>query len=206
MIKKYKIDTAHKFQGRKKEIIIYSPIDSWADKFNDSPNLINVAVSRAKAKFIMVMSDNFFKKQGTNIGDLIRYIEYQSISPTIFESKIFSIFYCLYSKHSPIFQNFKLHAANTSNYFSENLMATSLNDILTDECFTSFTYKHNYLLSLLIGDFDVLTEREKNFRQHLNSHIDFLIFNKIDKLPVLAIEVDSYQTHALNPQKRQRVR
>ncbi|PHM46801.1 AAA domain-containing protein [Xenorhabdus miraniensis] len=202
--KRIKIDTAHKFQGREKDIIIYSPTASWSDKFNDSPNLINVAVSRAKAQFIMVMSANLFKQQGTNIGDLIRHIEYQSMSPNIFESKTISIFDCLYSEYSPVLQDFKMRTVNTSDYLSENLMATLLNDILVDEIFTSFTYKHNYPLSLLISDFEVLTEREKRFGQHLNSHIDFLIFNKLDKLPVLAIEVDGYQTHALDPEQRQR--
>jgi superfamily I DNA and/or RNA helicase len=202
--KHIKIDTAHKFQGREKDIIIYSPTASWSDKFNDSPNLINVAVSRAKTQFIMVMSANLFKQQGTNIGDLIRHIEYQSMSPNIFESKIISIFDCLYSEYSPVLQDFKMRTVNTSDYLSENLMATLLNDILVDDIFNSFAYKHNYPLSLLISDFEVLTEREKKFGQHLNSHIDFLIFNKLDKLPVLAIEVDGYQTHALNPEQRQR--
>ena len=27
---------------------------------------------------------------------------------------------------------------------------------------------------------------------HPNAHVDFLLFNKLDKLPVLAIEVDDY--------------
>lgn len=202
--KDLKIDTAHKFQGREKDIIIYSPTASWADKFNDSPNLINVAVSRAKAQFIMVMSANLFKQQGTNIGDLIRHIEYQSMSPVIFESKTISIFDCLYSEYSPALQDFKMRTGNTSKYLSENLMITLLNDIFADNIFTSFTYKHNYPLSLLISNFESLTEREKKFGQHLSSHIDFLIFNKLDKLPVLAIEVDGYQTHALNPQQRER--
>ncbi|BET95298.1 AAA domain-containing protein [Xenorhabdus taiwanensis] len=202
--KEIKIDTAHKFQGREKNIIIYSPTASWADKFNDSPNLINVAVSRAKEKFIMVMSANLLKKQGTNIGDLIRHIEYQSMSPSIFESKTVSIFDCLYSEYSPVLQEFKDRVTNKSRHFSENLTATLLNDILTDEIFTSFTYKHNYPLSLLISDFGVLTEIEKRFGQHPNSHIDFLIFNKLDKLPVLAIEVDGYRFHTLDSKQRQR--
>ncbi|MDY4385340.1 AAA domain-containing protein [Pectobacterium aroidearum] len=199
-----KIDTAHKFQGREKNIIIYSPTASWADKFNDSPNLINVAVSRAKEQFILVMSADLFKQQGTNIGDLIRHIEYQSMSPTIFESKIVSIFDCLYNEYSPILQDFKRRMINTSLYDSENLMATLLEDILADKIFTSFTYKHNYPLNLLISDFGILTEIEKRFGKNINSHIDFLVFNKLDKLPVLAIEVDGHQTHFLDPKQKQR--
>ncbi|MCC8367684.1 AAA family ATPase [Xenorhabdus sp. PB61.4] len=202
--KDIQIDTAHKFQGREKDIIIYSPTANWADKFNDSPNLINVAVSRAKEKFIMVMSANLLKKQGTNIGDLIRHIEYQSMSPSIFESKTVSIFDCLYSEYSPVLQDFKNRIVNESEHLSENLMATLLNDILADKLFTSFTYEHNYQLSLLISDFGILTEIEQKFGRHPNSHIDFLIFNKLDKLPVLAIEVDGYRFHALDSKQTQR--
>ncbi|WP_233961836.1 AAA domain-containing protein [Pectobacterium versatile] len=199
--KKIKIDTAHKFQGREKDIIIYSPTANWADTFNDSPNLINVAVSRAKAQFIMVMSANLFKQQGTNIGDLIRHIEYQSMSPNIFESKIASIFDCLYNEFSPVLQEFKSKMKVISQFDSENLMATLLEKILADKMFTSFMYKHNYTLGLLIKDFSILTEAEQQFAQNPNSHIDFLICNKLDKLPVLAIEVDGHQTHALDPKQ-----
>lgn len=199
-----KIDTAHKFQGREKDIIIYSPTASWADSFNDSPNLINVAVSRAKERFIMVMSGELLRKQGTNIGDLIRHIEYQSMSPSIFESKIISIFDCLYSEFSSVLQSFMDRRSNKSNHLSENLMATLLDDILAEESLTSFAYKLNYPLSLLINGFDMLNEREQEFGHNLNSHIDFLIYNKLDKIPVLAIEVDGYSHHDLNPKQKLR--
>lgn len=199
-----KIDTAHKFQGREKDIIIYSPTADRADSFNDSPNLINVAVSRAKEQFIMVMSDSLFKKQGTNIGDLIRHIEYQSMLPSIFESKIVSIFDCLYREYAPVLHDFKQRVVHKSQYMSENLMATLLDDILADESFTSFTYKHNYPLHLLISDFSRLAEIERKFASNLNSHIDFLIFNKLDKQPLLAIEVDGYSFHALDEQQKER--
>lgn len=199
-----KIDTTHKFQGREKDIIIYSSTAGWTDKFNDCPNLINVAVSRAKEQFIIVIAGDLLKKQGTNMGDLIRHIEYQSMSPNIFESKIVSIFDCLYSEYSPVLQSFKNRIVNKSKYLSENLMATLLDDILADERFSSFTYKLDYPLNLLINDFEILTSIEQKFGRNLNSHIDFLIFNKLDKLPVLAIEVDGYCFHALNARQEQR--
>lgn len=199
-----KIDTAHKFQGREKDIIIYSPTASWADSFNDSPNLINVAVSRAKERFIMVMSGELLRKQGTNIGDLIRHIEYQSMSPSIFESKIVSIFDCLYSEYSSVLQSFMDRRSNKSNHLSENLMATLLDDILAEDRLTSFAYKLNYPLSLLINGFGMLDEREQRFGQNLNSHIDFLIYNRLDKIPVLAIEVDGYRHHDLDPKQKLR--
>ena len=39
-----------------------------------------------------------------------------------------------------------------------------------------------------------MTEEERKFI-HYNSHIDILIYNKFDKKPVLAIEVDGFKFH-----------
>lgn len=36
------------------------------------------------------------------------------------------------------------------------------------------------------------------------THIDFMIFNKLDKMPILAIEVDGYSFHAERPKQRDR--
>ncbi|WP_218417917.1 AAA domain-containing protein [Alteromonas lipotrueae] len=203
-IKEIKVDTAHKFQGREKDVIVYSPVASWPDKFNDSPNLINVAVSRAKSNFIMVASRKLFGQHGTNIGDLIRHVEYQSMSQTIFSSKTVSIFDCLYKEYSPILNEFRRRVVNKSQFLSENLMATLLDEILKNDNYSSFTYRKNYRLSLVINDFEGLSDEERKFGSHLFSHIDFLLFNIMDKQPVLAIEVDGYQFHDQNPDQLRR--
>ena len=49
------IDTVHKFQGREKDAIIISSVDNKISEFVDDPNLLNVAVSRAK-KYLAVES------------------------------------------------------------------------------------------------------------------------------------------------------
>ena len=36
------------------------------------------------------------------------------------------------------------------------------------------------------------------------SHVDFLIYNKIDKSPVLAVEVDGYTYHDKNARQQER--
>ena len=51
-------------------MIIISTTDNYITSFADDPNLLNVAVSRAKSKLCIVMSGNE-QPQGTNIGDLI---------------------------------------------------------------------------------------------------------------------------------------
>lgn len=68
-------DTVHKFQGREKDIIILTTVanEITANDFVDDPNLVNVAVSRAVNKLIVVASEGCDVWKGTNIGDLVRY-------------------------------------------------------------------------------------------------------------------------------------
>ncbi len=197
-------DTVHKFQGREKESIIFSATANTLTKYMDKPNLLNVAVSRAKKRFTLVTSQNVLKKQGSNIGDLLRHIEYQSLSPCIFESKTISIFDCLYKEYSSALTSFMKNVKRSSDYLSEDLMSTLLDDILKQNLYNSFSYQRDYTLGLLIGDFSVLSTEEKKFANHPNTHIDFLLFNKLDMQPILAIEVDGYEFHELN--EKQKVR
>ena len=50
--------TIHKYQGREKDAIIMSVVDNQITPFADDSNMLNVAVSRAKKKFVLVMSGN----------------------------------------------------------------------------------------------------------------------------------------------------
>lgn len=48
------IKTVHKFQGREKDAIIMTTVDDIITEFTDDPNLLNVAVSRAKKNFTLL--------------------------------------------------------------------------------------------------------------------------------------------------------
>lgn len=52
------VATVHKYQGREKEYIIMSTTDDIITEFADNANLLNVAVSRAKDKFCLVVTGN----------------------------------------------------------------------------------------------------------------------------------------------------
>ncbi|MCW9016505.1 MAG: AAA domain-containing protein, partial [Kangiellaceae bacterium] len=188
-------DTIYKFQGREKDLIILLTTLNRITRFNDNPNLINVAVSRAKKQFIVVSSQEIFKTHGTNIGDLIRHVEYQSLDNAIFESKTVSIFDCLYESYSESLEPFRKKVKRKSKYLSEDLMATLLDEFLTMSEYDFLSYERDYMLSILLKDNVSLTQREIQFASHHKSHIDFLLFNKFDRLPVLAIEVDGYKYH-----------
>lgn len=184
-------DTVHKFQGQEKENIIISTVDDNISEFADNPYLINVAVSRAKRKLILIVSGNEQIKD-SNIMDLVGYIKYNNFD--IIDSKVNSIFDYLYSQYEKERESYLKKHKQVSKYDSENLMYILLKDILENN-YNNLDFKFSYPLYLLIRDRDMLDQKEKMYVENLNTHIDFLIFNKIDNSPVLAIEVDGYRYH-----------
>lgn len=59
---------------------------------------------------------------------------------------------------------------------------------------------------LLIRDHKKLTDEERYYTTHPNTHVDFLIYNRITKVPVLAIEVDGFHYHKEGTRQAERDR
>ena len=47
----------------------------------------------------------------------------------------------------------------------------------------------------LIRDFSKFTETEIKYAKNPLTHLDFIIYNKLGKVPVLGIEVDGFEYH-----------
>ena len=185
--------TIHKYQGREKDTIIMSVVDDQITEFSDDSNLINVAVSRAKKHFFLVVSGNNQERKG-NIAELIDYIEYNNL--TVSESKISSIFDYLYSRYSEERQAFLSGHKNVSEYDSENLTYSLIENILEEYP------KYHHLgvlchmpLRNVIRDWSLLNDDERKYISHYSTHLDFLIINHVTKKPVMAIETDGYTYH-----------
>lgn len=182
--------TVHKFQGREKNVIILSTVDNQIRDFTDDPYLLNVAVSRAKKRLIVVISGNDQADKG-NIVDLISYIRYNKME--VINSKVYSVFDYLYTQYRE--QRWKLLKTQkkVSQYDSENLTYMMLNEILEDypeygiQCFEP--------LEMIIRDLSGLSDTEVRYVQNPLTHVDFMIFNKISKQPIAAIETDGYKYH-----------
>ncbi|GKX67682.1 AAA domain-containing protein [Inconstantimicrobium mannanitabidum] len=200
--KNIEIKTVHKYQGREKDTIILSTVANEADDFIDDPNLINVAVSRAKNKLILVVSDSDIESKDRNIGDLIRYIEYNNFE--VINSNIYSVFDLLYSSYSEKLLEVLKDNKEVSEFASENLMNSVIEKVLEDEKFKCFDKVLHQPLKMLIRDTSKLNEKEYKFVMNSLTHTDFLIFNKIDKMPALVVEVDGYAFHANNPKQLER--
>lgn len=186
------ISTVHKFQGREKDDIIISSVDNEITNFTDNPNMLNVAVSRAKSRLRLVVSEND-NNHNTNMGDLVKYIQYNNFE--IVDGDIYSVFDLLYSDYTEQRKRYLMKHKKISEYDSENLMYGLIKDVLNKDCFKKLDIIVHQPLNMLIHDPKKLSDDECKYAMNYATHLDFLIFNKLNKQPLLAIEVDGYQFH-----------
>lgn len=183
------ISTVHKFQGREKDTIIISTVDDDISDFVGDSKILNVAISRAKKHLYFVVTGNEIKN--TNINDFIDYVDYNNFEIT--HSKIYSSFDLLYKQYElERLEFFKKHQ-RILKYDSENIIYHLIDAILKD--YENLNFHFHQSLNDLIYDKSLLTEEERRYVTHHNTHIDFYIFKKIGDKPVLAIEVDGYKNH-----------
>lgn len=191
--------TVHKFQGRECDEIVFSTVldkkrSSQLSRnitFVDDPNLVNVAVSRARNRFTLVTGDDVFEKHGKHVAALIRYIKYYASDKEIFESPVISAFDLLYSEFDKSLErlNSRLNPED-SRFKSEQIAASLLRDTLSQDKYRSMMFHSqialNQLVSVEQGDF---SSRELSFMRNRAS-CDFVIYYKVGKNPLGVIEVD----------------
>lgn len=194
--------TVHKYQGREKDCIIFSVVDDVITTFSDDANLLNVAISRAKKNFHLVVSGNEQTRKG-NISDLIDYIEYNNCR--VSDSKVYSIFDYLYGAYNEQRRQLLFHSKRISEYDSENLTYTLIEKILNEHNdYHCFGVLCHYPLRILLSDTSALTEEECRYANQPGTHLDFLIYSLVSKKPVLAIETDGYTFHNKQTKQYQR--
>lgn len=184
--------TVHKFQGRECDTIIMSMVDNVPTDFSDDPNLMNVAISRAKTRLCVVVNGNDMPIN-SNLAQLISYIQYNNFE--VKESKIHSVFDILYKQYTTKRLAYEAINSKVSNYLSENLIYDILVKAINKIQMTNWSVVCHYPLSRLITDFDGLSAQEIGFISNSLSHVDFLIYNSITKRPLMAIEVDGWKYH-----------
>ena len=189
----YDVATVHKFQGREKNAIVLVSVDNIIGEFVDDPNMLNVAVSRAVRSLSVVISSNK-ENEKTNYGDLAKYIAYNNLQ--IIDSKVFSVFDLLYKDYYEQRRQYLKKRKRVSEYDSENLAYTVIEKILQQPEFSKIDCVVHSSLATLVRDYSLLTEAEARFASNPLTHTDFLLFDKIDKSPVMVIEVDGTEYHA----------
>jgi len=176
----YVAATVHKFQGRENDAIVLSTVDNQVSEFTDDPHLLNVAVSRAKKQFTLVVSSD--EQPDSNIQDLIDYIEYYQDG--VQQSRISSIFDLLYEENTKDLLHFYETHKKVSEFDSENLAYWAIRKVLEEQGYVHFDVLMHYPLRYLITPESGLTEEQRAYASRSWTHLDFL-----------AIEVDGTQYH-----------
>lgn len=197
----YEVDTVHKFQGREKDAVILTSVDNVLTDFVDDPHMLNVAVSRAVHSLSVVTSQDSRNGQ-TNYGDLARYIEYNNFE--VIQSQVYSVFDMLYQEYAEQRRAYLRKHRRVSEYDSENLMYSVIQEILSEETFSAIGCAVHVSLAMLVKNYEPLTEDERKYARNPLTHIDFLLFNRMDKSPVLAIEVDGTRFHKAGSKQAER--
>ena len=93
-----------------------------------------------------------------------------------------------------------------SEYDSENLMYGLLRSILEENDLAEYGIVFEEPLKELLSRRQIacLTDDERRYVLNDLTHVDFIIYNKTSKSPVLAVEVDGYRYH--RPGSRQAMR
>ena len=191
-------DTVHKFQGKEKDAVFFTTVDDIVQEFADDPNLLNVAVSRAKKKFILVTTTTK-QPRNSNVDSLISYIDYLKLKPT--GDKSVPVFASLYENYR---EGNRIEAANLKDEGSkvaitrDESKADKLYRIAEDViAFFKEEKQHReigilrkYPLYLMMNSKGGLSrDEEMNFMDtYLN--IEILIYNRASRRPILAITTE----------------
>ena len=200
-------ETIHKFQGRGAKAMILSTVVDESRlghmklRFVDDPRMINVAVSRAKEKFILVTNHDEAPRSKI-IKALIDYVRFQNPSQ-VTESGVLSVFDLLYKEYSERLNEFASRVHGDSRYKSENIVWTLLNDILAEPTYGLLEVVSQVRLRDLLPNFDRLNEQQREFARSVSA-IDFAVYHKVSRRMLLAVEVNGTRFHEDSPEQQVR--
>jgi hypothetical protein len=191
--------TVHKYQGRECDTIIMSMVDNEPTSFSDDANLLNVAISRAKSKLCIVATGNELSK-GSILAQLIDYISYNNFQ--LKDSQLHSVFDILYGQYTQQRLEYEKTTGTDLGELSENIIYDTLKKAISTSALKNIDILCHYLLSRLIVGEHYISEEQRKFANSPLSHVDFLLYNTITKRPLLCMEVDGWQFHHTEVQKR----
>lgn len=194
-----KADTADKFQGQERDVMIFSTVDNEIGEFASDPNRLNVAVSRAVNQFIVVTDGND-NDTTSPIHELIGYIQYHNHE--VINSEIHSVFDYLYHSYADAREDVMRKFGRVSEFDSENLMYAVIRDVLSKSDYSKYDVVMHYPLRMILSDLTKLNKDELKFATYHSTHVDFLIFSRLSYQPVLVVEVDGFAYHNTEKQRK----
>jgi hypothetical protein len=200
------VDTVYKLQGRQQRLVILTTVLSEtagqrALRFVDDPRLVNVAVSRATDHFVLV-TDHQKLPRSRHLRDLIGYIEYRYPDEQP-GSRIVSVFDLLYREYDEVLGPLARRLSEDLGSPAERIIEVVVGDILAEPEYGHLLLRSQILLRNLVPAPDTLGEDQRAFIQRRSS-VDFVIYNRVTRLPLLAIEVDGFRFHEDRPEQLRR--
>lgn len=199
-------DTVHRFQGREKKVVIMSTVldDTWRGRsgtqFVDDPRLVNVAVSRAQEKFVLVTNHEMLPTS-RNLRDLMEYVLYHDPEYKPQRSAVVSVFDLLYQHYSERLKPMAARLRGQMKYRPEDIVWTTLQGLLGEEPYRDLEVLPQIIVQNLLPDLDGLTPEEATYVKNRCS-LDFVIYRRVTHKPVLAIEVNGFAFHENMPDQR----
>lgn len=168
--------------------------------FVNNPNLLNVAISRAKKRLYVLLSEDLLKQQGSILRDFSNYEEYYCSETKIIQSNVYSVFDLMYEDYAPVLENLNKQLLHISVQKSENIIGTIIYKLCKEGKCGALQFKNNYPLKYIIKPCVFESQEDEKFVNNIHTHCDFVIYNTLNKEIVLAVEVDGPQ-HNEEPQK-----
>lgn len=189
-LRRIEVDTVHKYQGREKDAIAFVTRSNDINDFLNNPNLVNVAVSRARMRLVLIASKKIL--QGSNnIADLKRYMDYQG--GAVVESSVSSSFDLLYPGREREKEAYlESRNARGDEYSEVQVEEWIQNSLAACECSEAIGYLRNYPLKQFLRELGLLSTEERAF-VNTDAHADFIFYRKIDKGIVFELEVNGSQ-------------
>lgn len=129
------------------------------------------------------------------------YVYYYAKDSKKEQSQTYSVFDLMYNDYAPILREMKKKLLRVSEFSSENIVATIIEEICKSNKYGLISYKFNYPLRKIINVNLLSNLEDYNFAMRSGSHCDFVIYNQLNKQIRLAIEVDGKQ-HEEDLQKK----
>ena len=196
------IDTVHKFQGRQKEAIILSTVVNQLEKteinerfidFINNPKLFNVALSRARKFITLVTTHGLYNSTNNNFSDFIKYAEYNLEKSRMVKGKVTSVFDMLYSDYTEELYTYLKRHQKSKDVITEVIIFDLLNRVLVR--YPGLKVAMHVPLHEIIKTYEGFSAADLTYLQHNWTHVDFLIYNRITKENLMAVEVDGVQYH-----------
>ncbi len=183
-----KVATIHKFQGRENDVIIMSTVDNAVNPFVDDPHLLNVAVSRAKSRFVLVAGSD--EMSDGNLKALVDYISYYGGAS---EGQVRSVFDLLYEQYAVEREAFIGERTRISQYDTENIIYGLLKEITALPNWSRlgilFQYDRVTHLPVLAIEVDGVSFHREGTEQYVRDRMKDSVLSKVG-LPLLRLSTE----------------